>query len=210
MSEYEYVVFQAVDRPLNDSQLKYAQRQSTRADVSRWSLSVEYHYSSFRGDVDGLLRRGYDVLLETGGSLSVEDVPSGVVRIIDFKCPGSGESERNRWDNLDHLRAGDELKFVLADQVDYRWAAEQIRERALADRCPVLLSPVHGRLDAGELARWALRDRLPVRIQLQLHKLQQEMILLPHQTVQPQYLQPQLHKLLQEMILSPHQTVQQQ
>lgn len=118
-----------------------------------------------------LVAAGHDVLLETGGSLPVDEVPAGVARIIDVKCPGSGESERNRWQNLDVLRPGDELKFVLADRGDYDWARARIRELALAGRCPLLFSPVHGALDPGELARWVLADRLPVRVQVQLHKV---------------------------------------
>jgi 7-carboxy-7-deazaguanine synthase len=121
--------------------------------------------------LQALVDRGHEVLLETGGSLSIEQVPVGVRRIVDVKCPGSGESDKNRWENLDRLRGDDELKFVLAGPEDYEWAVEQIRSRGLADRCPVLLSPVQGRLDPGELAGWILRDRLTVRIQLQLHKL---------------------------------------
>jgi 7-carboxy-7-deazaguanine synthase len=121
--------------------------------------------------LQALVDRGHEVLLETGGSLSIERVPVGVRRIVDVKCPGSGESDKNHWENMDRLRGGDELKFVLAGREDYDWAVEQIRSRGLADRCPVLLSPVHGMLDPGELARWILRDRLTVRVQLQLHKL---------------------------------------
>lgn len=121
--------------------------------------------------MEALLERGHEVLLETGGSLPIEGVPPGVRRIVDVKCPGSGESSKNRWENLDQLREGDELKFVIAGREDYDWAARQIRERALAGRCPLLLAPVHGKLDAGLLARWVLDDRLPVRVQPQLHKL---------------------------------------
>lgn len=121
--------------------------------------------------MERLLRAGRRVLVETGGSLDIDPVPEGVGRIVDVKCPGSGESARNRWENLDLLRCGDELKFVLADRQDYLWAVEQIRDRALAGRCPLLFSPVHGRLDPAELAGWVLGDRLPVRLQLQLHKI---------------------------------------
>ncbi len=120
--------------------------------------------------MQALLERGRRVLLETGGSLPIEAVPRGVGRIVDVKCPGSGEVERNRWENLALLREGDELKFVLADRADYEWAAAQVRERALDRRAPVLFSPVHDELDPGEMARWVLEDRLPVRVQLQLHK----------------------------------------
>jgi 7-carboxy-7-deazaguanine synthase len=118
-----------------------------------------------------LLARGHDVLVETGGSLPIEVVPEGVRRIVDVKCPGSGEAERNRWENLDRLREGDELKFVLAGREDYDWAVRQIENRRLAGRCPLLFSPAHGELEPATLARWVLEDRLPVRLQLQLHKV---------------------------------------
>jgi 7-carboxy-7-deazaguanine synthase len=121
--------------------------------------------------MQALVDRGHAVLLETGGSLPLDRVPEGVRRIVDVKCPASGEAGRNRWENLEQLRPGDELKFVLADRGDYDWAAAQIRDRGLAGRFPLLFSPVHDGLDPGELARWTLADRLPVRIQLQLHKL---------------------------------------
>ena len=118
-----------------------------------------------------LLARGHEVLLETGGSLPIENVPEGVRRIVDVKCPGSGESDRNRWENLDALRPGDELKFVIADRVDYDGAAGVLRSRALHEKATVLFSAVQERLPAGELARWVLDDGLPVRLQLQIHKI---------------------------------------
>ncbi len=121
--------------------------------------------------MEELLRRGHRVLLETGGSLPIDGVPDGVMRIVDVKCPGSGEAGSNRWENLDVLREGDELKFVIADRGDYDWAAAEVRRRGLASRCPVLFSPVHGEMNPGELARWVLEDRLPVRVQIQLHKV---------------------------------------
>ncbi|HKQ62134.1 MAG TPA: radical SAM protein [Candidatus Polarisedimenticolaceae bacterium] len=123
------------------------------------------------GLMAALVERGYEVLIETGGSLPIEPVPAGVKRIVDVKCPGSGEVARNRWENLDALRPGDELKFVLADRADYDWAVGEIGRRGLAGRYPVLFSPVHGCLAPEELAGWVLRDRLAVRVQLQLHKL---------------------------------------
>jgi 7-carboxy-7-deazaguanine synthase len=118
-----------------------------------------------------LLERGHRVLLETGGSLPIEPVPDGVIRIVDIKCPGSGEVERNRWENIDHLRATDELKFVIAHRADYEWAARQVRQRTLDRCCAVLFAPVQDTQDPGELARWVLADRLPVRVQIQLHKV---------------------------------------
>ena len=121
--------------------------------------------------MSALLSGGYEVLLETGGSLPIEIVPEGVSRIVDVKCPGSGESHRNRWENVDALRSGDELKFVIADRADYEWAAEQVRSRRLQERAPILFSAVHDQLPSGALARWVLDDRLPVRVQIQMHKI---------------------------------------
>jgi 7-carboxy-7-deazaguanine synthase len=114
---------------------------------------------------------GYTVLLETSGACDIGRVDPRVVRIVDFKCPGSGECERNLWNNIDLLTDRDEVKFVLADRSDYEWAREVIDRHGLADRCRVLMGPVFGRLAAADLAAWILADALPVRLQLQLHKL---------------------------------------
>ena len=114
---------------------------------------------------------GYDVSLETSGALDIADVDARVARIVDLKVPGSGECDRNRWQNLELLNARDELKFVLADRTDYDWARAQVVERGLDARCPVLFSPVQRSLEPRTLAEWILADRLPVRFQVQLHKL---------------------------------------
>jgi len=117
-----------------------------------------------------LLESGYEVLVETGGHRDVAVLPEGVGVILDLKCPGSGESEKNRWENLDVLRPGSEIKFVIADRADYEWAREVVRTRKLAGRFPVLFSPVFGELAYDLLAGWMLEDALPVRFQIQLHK----------------------------------------
>ncbi|MFO7694261.1 MAG: radical SAM protein [Vicinamibacterales bacterium] len=118
-----------------------------------------------------LQARGLTVLLETGGHISVDRVPEGVVRIIDVKCPASGESARNHWPNLDLLRTADEVKFVILDRGDYEFARGVVATHGLAGRCAaVLFSPVHGVLAPPELAAWILADRLPVHLQLQVHK----------------------------------------
>lgn len=114
---------------------------------------------------------GYEVLLETGGGRDIAPVDPRVRRIVDVKCPDSGEAAANRWENLEALRPHDELKFVVASEADYRWASRVIAERRLAGRCPIHLSPVHGAVAAADLAAWILRDRLPVRLTLQVHKL---------------------------------------
>ena len=126
-------------------------------------------------DVYPLMERlradGHTVLLETGGHRSITAVPPGVHRIVDVKCPGSGESEKNCWENLAELRSTDEVKFVIKDRGDYEYARRIVRERALHERCgAVLFSPVHGVMNNRELAEWILEDRLPVRLQLQAHK----------------------------------------
>lgn len=121
--------------------------------------------------MDCLLGEGQTVMLETGGHLSVDLVPDRVIRIIDVKCPGSGESAKNHWPNLDRLRPADEVKFVVKDRADYDYAREVVARHALVGRCAAVhLSPVHGVLDASQLAAWVLEDRLKVRVQLQLHK----------------------------------------
>ncbi len=114
---------------------------------------------------------GYSVSLETSGALDIGGIDARVSRIVDLKAPGSGESAKNRWENLDLLTPHDELKFVLASREDYDWAASACRQRRLFERCPVLFAPVHGRLDPALLAQWLLEDRLPARFQLQLHKI---------------------------------------
>lgn len=122
----------------------------------------------------GLLRAlcdaGYDVSLETSGALDISGVDARVARIVDVKTPGSGEVEKNRWENMALLTAHDELKFVIVDEADYQWARGILQKHDLAARSPLLFSPVHG-MNAGLLADWILRDHLPVRLQLQLHKL---------------------------------------
>lgn len=112
---------------------------------------------------------GYEVLIETSGSIDTRPVDARAKLILDIKCPGSGEVAKNRWENLDHLRAHDELKFVIADRADYDWARRIIAERGLASRT-ILFSPVWGELDMKALAEWMLADRVPARLQTQLHK----------------------------------------
>jgi 7-carboxy-7-deazaguanine synthase len=117
-----------------------------------------------------LLDRGHEVALETGGSLDIAVVDRRVAIVLDLKCPGSGMAGKNRWENLDRLKPADEVKFVIADRADYEWTRAVIGERRLAGRCGLLVSPVHGQLQPRALAEWVLADRLPVRLQIQLHK----------------------------------------
>ena len=115
---------------------------------------------------------GYEVSLETSGALDISAVDPRVSRVMDLKTPGSGEQERNLLDNIAHLRAHDQVKFVICDEADYQWALTMLRDYQLEQRVgEVLFSPSHATMDARTLAEWILRDRLPVRFQLQLHKL---------------------------------------
>jgi 7-carboxy-7-deazaguanine synthase len=120
--------------------------------------------------VTRLLDRGWRVLVETSGHISIEGLDPRAVAIVDVKCPGSGETPKMDWRNLERLKSTDEVKFVIADRRDYEWSRDLVRERALAERCAVLFSPVHGEVDPGALGRWILDDGLPVRLQVQLHK----------------------------------------
>ena len=114
---------------------------------------------------------GYRVSLETSGALDIADVDKRVKRVMDIKTPSSGEVERNLWSNLELLTSADEVKFVIGDRDDYDWSKAILREHALVSRCSVLFSPVYEALEARMLADWIIADRLPVRFQIQLHKL---------------------------------------
>ncbi len=120
--------------------------------------------------LERLCDAGYEVSLETSGAVDVGPVDARVRKVLDLKAPGSGESARNLWSNLEHLEPHDQVKMVLADRADYDWACEMLRKHDLAARGTVLLSPVAGKLEPRRLAEWILADRLPVRLQVQLHK----------------------------------------
>ena len=117
-----------------------------------------------------LLGEGFEVMMETGGHRDISVVPEGVRIILDVKCPGSGETHKMHWENLERLPESGEIKFVIADRFDYEWSRETVRGRDLASRHTVLFSPVFGELSYEDLASWILEDRLPVRFQMQQHK----------------------------------------
>lgn len=114
---------------------------------------------------------GYQVSLETSGALDVAGVDPRVVKVMDLKTPGSGEVERNRYENIDLLSENDLVKFVICDERDYQWSKEMVEKYQLAEKCGVLFSPSYEQVKAADLAEWVLRDQLPVRMQLQLHKI---------------------------------------
>ena len=114
---------------------------------------------------------GYEVSLETSGALAVDAVDRRVMKVLDLKTPASGEVARNRWENLEFLTAHDQIKFVICNRQDYDWAVQQVRERELDRYCEILFSPSWGEQDARELADWIVADAMPVRFQVQLHKI---------------------------------------
>ena len=120
--------------------------------------------------VSRLLDDGWQVLVETSGHVALDGLDRRAITILDVKAPGSGETHRMEWRNLDLLHASDEVKFVLGGRADYEWSRDLVREKGLAARCVVLFAPVHGVLDPGLLGRWILEDGLEVRLQVQLHK----------------------------------------
>jgi len=113
---------------------------------------------------------GYEVMIETSGSLDISKIDPRVHIIMDLKAPGSSEEKRNLWANLEHLKPSDEVKIVILDQADYEWAKGKVREHKLEERCHVIFSPVHGQMDGNALANWILEDGLNVRLGLQIHK----------------------------------------
>lgn len=123
------------------------------------------------GLLTALCDAGYSVSLETGGAMDIRAVDPRVSVILDIKTPGSGELAKNLWSNLALLKASDEVKFVLCDRADYDWAKQQLAEHKLNETCPVIFSPVYSQVNPSDLAAWVLADKLPVRMQVQLHKI---------------------------------------
>jgi 7-carboxy-7-deazaguanine synthase len=121
--------------------------------------------------LERLCDAGYSVSLETSGAMDTSKVDVRVSVILDIKTPGSGEETKNLWSNLDRIKPTDEVKFVLCGREDYDWARQVLAERGIADKCTVLFSPVYSQLNPTDLADWVLQDRLPVRMQVQLHKI---------------------------------------
>ena len=119
--------------------------------------------------MDKLLEKGYRVMLETGGALPIDKVPEKVIKILDIKCPGSGEKKKNHLENLKLLSPHDEVKFVLLDRADYEWSRDMLQKHDLSTQ--VLFSPVYDKLNLKDLVQWTLEDRLSVRLQTQLHKV---------------------------------------
>ena len=117
-----------------------------------------------------LTNQNYEVLLETGGSLSISDVPIEIVRIVDFKCPSSGMEKKNLWSIVNDLQPHDEVKFVIGNREDFNWAKEMLNKYSLNEKCSILFSPTFGKIDPSLIVEWILEGDIPVRMQLQIHK----------------------------------------
>ena len=163
----EYAFFEGTERPLDEIVAEVGRYGCRLVEITGGEPLIQRETNEL---MRRLLAAGHEVLLETSGAWSVEDVPEGVRIIMDLKTPGSGMVARNRWENLRHLDENDEIKFVVCDRADYEWARGIVGEHALAERHAVLFSPAWGEVDPAELADWILADRLPVRMQLQIHK----------------------------------------
>ena len=163
----EYAFFEGTERPLDEIVAEVTRYGCRLVEITGGEPLIQRETNEL---MRRLLAAGHEVLLETSGAWSVEDVPEGVRVIMDLKTPGSGMVARNRWENLRHLDADDEIKFVLCDRADYEWARGIVGEHGLTERHVVLFSPAWGEVDPAELAEWILADRLSVRMQLQIHK----------------------------------------
>ena len=164
----EYAFFEGRERPLEEILAEVARYGCRLVEVTGGEPLIQKETTVL---LERLLDEGYEVLLETSGAWPIETVPEGVRIIMDLKAPGSGMVEKNRWENLRHLHGNDEIKFVICDRPDYEWARGVVAEHDLTARHTVLFSPSFGQLAPDELAAWILADRLPVRLQLQMHKL---------------------------------------
>ncbi|MGH7565037.1 MAG: radical SAM protein [Gemmatimonadota bacterium] len=163
----EYAFFEGKERPLEEILEEVAGYGCRLVEVTGGEPLIQKETTLL---LERLLENGHEVLLETSGAWPVETVPDGVKIIMDLKTPGSGMVLKNRWENLRHLDRDDEIKFVICDRADYEWARGVVGEHDLTARHTVLFSPSFGQLAAEDLAEWILAERLPVRLQLQIHK----------------------------------------
>ena len=148
------------------------------SDIKRWDcnlVEVTGGEPLFQDEcidlLNELVNSNYEVMLETGGSLSISDVPKKVVKIVDFKCPSSGMVKKNLWSIVDDLQAHDEVKFVIGNREDFDWAKDKITEYSLDKICTLLFSPTFGEINPQLIVEWILADNLPVRMQMQMHKM---------------------------------------
>ena len=163
----EYAFYEGQDKSFNEILDEIKSYKCNLVEITGGEPLVQKDVIQF---MDLLCEQGFEVLLETGGHMDISPVDQRVQRIMDIKCPSSGESEKNLWSNITLLTEKDQLKFVIGSREDYDWAKSIIYTHKLTDVCTVLMSTVHGNIDNRDLAEWILKDNLQVRYQLQLHK----------------------------------------
>lgn len=164
----EYAFHEGTTRSIEDILARVAEYPARHVCVTGGEPLAQKHCATL---VEALCDAGYDVSIETSGALDISALDPRVSRVVDIKTPGSGEVDKNRWDNVASISARDEIKFVLCSESDYLWARDIIAQYQLTARAPVLFSPANPDLKPAELAGWILRDALPVRMQVQLHKI---------------------------------------
>jgi 7-carboxy-7-deazaguanine synthase len=163
----EYAFYEGEDRSFKDIMTEIKKYNCSLVEITGGEPLVQKNVLPF---MTMLCDNGYEVLIETGGHMDICAIDDRVRRIMDIKCPGSGESDKNYWENLNYIRQSDQIKFVISDRTDYNWAKDIIKKNVLLNKCPVLMSPNFSKLANKTLADWILADRLDVRLQLQLHK----------------------------------------
>ena len=164
----EYAFHEGTTRSIEDILARVAAYPARHVCVTGGEPLAQKHCATL---IAALCDAGYDVSIETSGALDISALDPRVSRVVDIKTPGSGEADKNRWDNVASISSRDEIKFVLCSESDYLWAREIIEQYQLTSRAPVLFSPANPELKPAELAEWILRDALPVRMQVQLHKI---------------------------------------
>ena len=163
----EYAFHEGAQMSVEEIRRKVGEYDCSLVEITGGEPLLQPEVNSLIGS---LLDEGREVLVETSGSLPIEQLDPRAAVIMDVKCPGSGMTQSMRWENLDRLRPKDEVKFVIADQADYLFAKETCRAHHLFERCPVLFAPAFGTLPPRSLAEWILQDSLPARLQIQIHK----------------------------------------
>ncbi len=163
----EYAFFEGENRSFEDILTEIKKYNCSLVEITGGEPLLQKNIRPF---MTMLCDGGYEVLIETGGHMNIFGIDDRVKRIMDIKCPSSGESEKNYWENLNYIRETDQIKFVISDRKDYEWAKNIIKKNKLLVKCPILMSPNFNKLDNKILVEWILADRLDVRFQLQLHK----------------------------------------
>lgn len=163
----EYAFFEGENRSFEDILTEIKKYNCSLVEITGGEPLLQKNILPF---MTMLCDAGYEVLIETGGHMNIFGIDDRVKRIMDIKCPSSGESEKNYWENLNYIRKTDQIKFVISDRKDYEWAKNIIKKYKLLNKCPILMSPNFSKLVNKILVEWILADRLDVRFQLQLHK----------------------------------------